>query len=83
MGSYSDFLYPQPSFPEGAGRILDFANALTRYNNSASPEEADTIALSADVSAVGEDMRRAIGQVKRDAFETAKAPDGDEAESEG
>lgn len=60
MGSYSDFLFVQPSTIEGAARLLDFADSLTQYNRS---EDPDVVALRAGVAAVGDDMRRVIGYV--------------------
>lgn len=57
MGDYSDFLFARPSFIEGVARILDFGNTLNQYNTSA---DADTIALTMDMYAVGDDLREAI-----------------------
>lgn len=56
----TDFLYPQPSFWEGAGRIIDFGNFLEQYNMSSSPGEADRRAIVADWLAVGLDMTEAM-----------------------
>jgi hypothetical protein len=67
MGSYSDLLYPQPGFVEGAARIMDFTNSLTRYNESRTPEEADEIAVRADAAAVAEDMHKALIRVREEA----------------
>jgi len=62
MGEYifeprTDFLFAQPSFCEGAGRILDFGDTLTEYNASPSGEMADAIAIGMDVAVVGKDMK--------------------------
>jgi hypothetical protein len=70
MGSFSDFLYPQSGAVEGAARILDFTDSLTRYNRSQTPAEADDLALRADVAAVGEDMGRALVCVEEQAKPT-------------
>ena len=60
MGDYSDFLFARPSFIEGVARILDFGNTLNQYNTSA---DADTIALTMDMYAVGDDLREVMAQV--------------------
>ncbi|WLD14745.1 hypothetical protein [Planctellipticum variicoloris] len=40
--------------------MLDFGDTLTVYNTSASPDEADAMALRMDFEAVGADLRLAI-----------------------
>jgi hypothetical protein len=57
MNLPSTFLFAQPSFVEGMGRLLDFAGTLNEYNRSANP---DAIALGADWFAIGDDLRRAM-----------------------
>jgi hypothetical protein len=59
----STFLFAKPSFVEAAARILDFGGTLTVFNNSLSPEQADSIALSMDWQLVGHDFREAIRKV--------------------
>jgi hypothetical protein len=59
MSKYADLLYAQPSFLEGVGRLADAAGLLERYNYSASPGEADTVAISSDWGALGDDLRSA------------------------
>ena len=59
-GRFTSFLYAQPSFLEGVGRILDLGNNLQMYNYSESGQEADARALRADWRAVGDDLRRAV-----------------------
>lgn len=59
MGHYSNFLFADPSFLEGVGRLFDFGGTLQQYNTSRSPEEADVLAAYADWSAVGSEIRRA------------------------
>jgi len=56
----SDFLFATPSFIEGMGRLMDFANALTEYNTSRSTEEADRRATTQDWMAVGDEIRGAL-----------------------
>lgn len=59
MGFYSNFLFADPSFLEGVGRLFDFGGTLQQYNVAPSPEEADERATFADWSAVGHQIRRA------------------------
>lgn len=68
MSGQSDFLFAQPSFWEGAGRILDFGDFLTEYNRSLSPEQADMIATTMDWQAVYNDLWEAF-QNYHQAFE--------------
>ncbi len=60
MNDTCEILYATPSFTEGIGRILDFGNTLTEYNNSPSGEQADFLALRADWRAVAADLRTAM-----------------------
>jgi hypothetical protein len=60
MGRYTDLLYAQPTFLEGIGRLVDFAGTLDDYNVSASPAEADRLAMASDCWAGGEDMKKAV-----------------------
>jgi hypothetical protein len=62
MGSYTNFLFAQPSFIEGAGRVLDFGDTLTEFNRSLDDEQADRLALWADWSAVGDDIGAVINR---------------------
>lgn len=64
MNRYTDFLFARPSFLEGMARILDLGNTLSEYNESLTPEEADTRALRADWKAVGSDIQRATVQAR-------------------
>ncbi len=56
----SDYLFAQPSFLSGVGRIFDFGGALNEYNGFATPEEADAMALCSDWEAVGQDISNAM-----------------------
>ncbi len=67
-GMHSDFLYARPSFFEGMARIMDIGGTLNEYNASRTGAEADVIALMMDWNAVGQDLRRAIGE-----YETEEA----------
>lgn len=64
MGEFSRILIPEAGFAEGAGRILDFGDALNAYNFSETPEEADALAVWADWAAVGADLRESFDQYK-------------------
>ena len=65
MSGQSDFLFAQPSFWEGAGRILDFGDFLTEYNRSLTPEMADRIATNMDWQAVYGDLWTAFEDYRR------------------
>lgn len=56
----SDFLAAKPSFIEGIARIFDWAGTLNVYNSSATGEEADFLAISADWSIIGQDLLAVI-----------------------
>jgi hypothetical protein len=60
MSEFSTVLFARPSFLEGMGRILDFADMLQEYNKSLTPQQADRLALCADWGAVGEDIEVAV-----------------------
>ncbi len=62
MNGYSSFLYSQPSFLEGFGRVIDLGDTMTVYNSSSSGEMADYLATLSDWCAVGEDLKSAITQ---------------------
>ncbi len=59
------FLYATPTVTEGAARIIDLGGTFTRYNNSASAEAADERALRSDWMTVGQDIRQALEQFKK------------------
>jgi hypothetical protein len=52
------FLYARPSFLGGIASVLDLGDTLTEFNNSLTPEQADYIAIKADVQAIAGDMRQ-------------------------
>jgi hypothetical protein len=58
--TYSTFLFATPTWTEGVGRLLDFGDTLTQYNESATAEQADYRALEMDWRAVGADIFGAI-----------------------
>jgi hypothetical protein len=61
----SDIVLPssQGSFLEGAARIFDFRNTLTRFKQYPTPAAADRAALASDWCAVGNDLRSAMSAV--------------------
>lgn len=63
MSEETSALFAVPSFWEGAGRILDFGDFMTEYNQSVTPEEADEWAIARDWTAVGKDIRSAMHAV--------------------
>jgi len=58
----SDFLFAQPSYLSGLGRLLDFAGALDEYNTFPTGDEADAVALAMDWQIIAEDYRVAYQQ---------------------
>ncbi|MDO4721438.1 MAG: hypothetical protein Q4A78_12300 [Peptostreptococcaceae bacterium] len=54
------FLFSEPSFWEGVGRLFDWAGTLSKYNDSKSSKEADYKAIQSDWRAIGDDIREAI-----------------------
>lgn len=65
--SFSLFLITRPSFTEGMSRIVDFGGTLNIYNESETPEEADSLAIYSDWKAIGDDLRSAINEYERSA----------------
>jgi hypothetical protein len=62
----TDFLFANPSFLTGAGRVIDLGASLERasYNLSRTPREADERAITQDWAAVGGDLAGAIENAK-------------------
>ena len=58
----TDFLFARPTFWSGMGAVLDLGGTMEIFNESASPDEADTLALANDWAAVGNDIRSAMTQ---------------------
>ncbi len=59
----SDFLFATPTFMSGMGTVLDLGGTMAMFNESSTPEEADTLALANDWSMVGQDLRCAMTRV--------------------
>jgi hypothetical protein len=60
VSCYSTYLFATPSFWEGVGRLADFGDTLTEYNDSPTPEAADAIAMYLDWFAIGDDLRGVV-----------------------
>ena len=58
----STFLFATPSWYEGVGRLMDFANSLSAYNRTSTPEDADARATTQDWLAVGDRLRSALAK---------------------
>ena len=61
----TDFLFAQPSFARGIGRVLDLGSTRNIYNSSKNEIEADKKALQNDWYVVGNDLRDAIKEYER------------------
>jgi hypothetical protein len=55
----TDFLFAQPSFASGAGSVIDLWGQLAAYNTSATPMDADALAIFSDWAIVGQDISEA------------------------
>lgn len=69
MHGISDFLFARGSFLEGVGRALDIGGTMADFNSSLTPAQADYLALRMDWQVVGDDLRRAMGQVGQELAE--------------
>ena len=56
----TDFLFAQPFFASGIGRVLDMWGEFDDYNRSETPAEADARALASDWIVVGQDILDAV-----------------------
>lgn len=67
MGDYNSgktgFLFADPGFMQGFASALDLGGTLVVYNESATPQEADTRALASDWAIVGLDIRNSIDKL--------------------
>ncbi len=66
MNEQCGLLYATPSFLEGIARVMDIGDTLTEYNTSENGAEADARALGSDWKAVGDDLRAAIAQYRKE-----------------
>ena len=56
----SDFLFPDATFLEGAGSVLDLLGVLAKYNQSPTSLEADVRALRSDWAASADNLWEAL-----------------------
>lgn len=70
MIRYSEFLFSRPSFYEGAARVFDLANTMSRYNRVDSAQRADALAIAADWASVGDDIRDSILRARTELIES-------------
>ena len=54
---FSNFLFASPSFLKGIASSLDIGSTLIHYNEAPDEVYADTMALTMDWCAVGQDMK--------------------------
>ncbi|MEX0727997.1 MAG: hypothetical protein WD065_17110, partial [Planctomycetaceae bacterium] len=59
MNELSTFLFARPTAWEGISRLVDFGDTLDEYNSSPNGEQADLLAIWADWTVVGNDIRSA------------------------
>ena len=83
----SSFFFACPSFIEGIARIFDFGNTLQEYNTTLTPQQADVLALQADMNVVAGDMWQAfmygVAEVNREQAKSQEnTQDGQEEGSE-
>ena len=60
----TDFLFAQPTFLTGIGRLVDLFEVFDDYNHSRTEAEADARGLYADFRITGEDIVRALQSAK-------------------
>jgi len=65
MSDESTFLFARPSFIEGISRVMDFGANLQIYNDCATGEDADTMALQEDWEAIGGDISSAVREYEQ------------------
>lgn len=56
----SDYLFAQPSFLSGMGRVMDLGGVFDDYNTSETEAEAEERGLRSDWLAVGRDIADAM-----------------------
>ena len=62
----TDFLFAQPSFLIGIGRLFDLCGLMDGYNNSRTEQEAEARGLYSDWRVTGEDLLRALQAAKEE-----------------
>lgn len=56
----TDFLFATPGFLAGMGAAIDIGGTMAMFNESPSPEFADSLALANDWAVVNRDIRKAV-----------------------
>ena len=59
----TDFLFPEANYMLGAGSVLNLAGDYFIYNSCENGEEADSMALKADVTVIANDMKNVISTI--------------------
>lgn len=62
----TDFLTATSTFVIGMGSVLNVGGNHFHYNTSATPEEADQIALESDWAVIGQELRAGLDQLKQE-----------------
>lgn len=62
----SDFLFARPSFLKGIGSVLNIGATGNIYNSSKSATKADSRAIASDWQTIGNDMREALDEYKKE-----------------
>ena len=60
----TDFLFIQPTFFRGVGRVVDLWGQLSDYNFSVTSSEADIIALRADWDVIRHDFETGVRECR-------------------
>ncbi len=66
MGAVSDFLFAPPSALSGIASVSDLGATMFMFNESGSVQQADFFALRQDWLMIGNDMKAAVGKLRRD-----------------
>lgn len=56
----TNYLFASTGFVSGFARALDIGATFNAYNVSATPEEADSLAIYNDFKTIGDDLRQAL-----------------------
>lgn len=63
MSNKTIFLFYNPGLLNGVARLYDFTGSFDSYNESATPKQADAVALYADWAAVGDELVIAMNKL--------------------
>ena len=70
----TDFLFIQPSFFRGIGRVADLWGQLNDYNFSITSSEADVIALRADWEMIRQDFEAGVREYRKNPAQAVLFP---------